>query len=176
MAHAEPSFALSWRERPAPVACVTEAALRAVVAEKLGRDPFTDRERADVVIEGEEVSVGAGLRARVRERARDGTILGSREVDAESCPRLIRATGIVVALIAKPREDREPGEDRGGRGEDVVERDAPAEERVQTESPKRAPATPSSAPVRPPPRDGPAPGAPRGPLELSLGLGGSAAV
>ena len=72
MTHAHPSFALAWHERSDAQACVTEAALRKVVEEKLGRDPFIDRERAELVIEGEEVSSGARLRARVRERRRAG--------------------------------------------------------------------------------------------------------
>jgi len=168
-ARADPSFALAWREGPAPTACVTEAALREVVAEKLGRDPFTARERADIVIEGEESSAGGRLRARIRERGRDGAVLGSREVEAESCPRLVRATGIVVALFAKAREEGEPEEHRGGASERAVEREVAEPERnVPTASPP--------APNPPLPRERPPRSAPPRPLELSLGLGASAAL
>ena len=173
-ARADSSFALTWHERSDAPACVTEKALRAVVEEKLGRDPFLDRERAEVVIEGEEISSGAHLRARVRERRRDGVVLGSREIEAESCPRLIRATGIVVALFVKASEDREPEEERGGQGEGVVVRDSPAELHAPSERP--APVTPPSAPTPSPPRESAPPVVPRRPFELSLGGGGSAAI
>lgn len=189
LARADPSFALAWRERSDAAACVTERALRNVVEEKLGRDPFVDRERADVVIEGEEVSSGARLRARVRERRRDGVVLGSREIDAETCPRLIRATGIVVALFVKASEDRgrEEEEERGGpSGEGVADRDGRTEERAQAErgSPREdrahaerpAPVTPPSASMPPPPHASAPRVATRRPFDLSLGLGGAAAV
>lgn len=168
-AHAEPSFALAWSERPG--ACVTAAALREVVTEKLGRDPFTDRERADVVIEGEEAPAGARLRARVLERGRDGAVLGAREIDADSCPRLIRATGIVVALFVKASEEREPGDDGSGHDGPIAGRE-PAEEHASERGalPVRPP------PVPPPPREQPPPGAPSRSFALSLGLGGAAAV
>lgn len=177
-AHGEPAFALAWSERPG--ACVTAAALREVVTEKLGRDPFTDRERADVVIEGEEAPAGARLRARVLERGRDGAVLGAREIDADSCPRLIRATGIVVALFVKASEEREaprePG-DEGGGHEPIAGRE-PAEEHAPSD--RGAPPVPPP-PVRPPraqplPREQPPPGAPSRPFALSLGVGGAAAV
>lgn len=176
VARAESSFALAWRDRPG--ACVTAAALRAVVVEKLARDPFTDRERADIVIEGEEAApTGGRLRARVQERTRDGAVLGSREIDAESCPRLVRATGIVVALFVKASEEREPGEERGP-GEEHAGQDEPAVGR-ETPPEVRAPPEPSAPPVtspRPPLRDGPPPAERRRPFELSLGLGAAAAV
>lgn len=175
-ARADPSFALSWRERSSATACVTEAALRAVVKEKLGQDPFVDRERADIVIEGEEVSSGARLRARVQERRTDGVVLGSRDIDAETCPRLIRATGIVVALFARPPEEREPEVERSGEGERTVDHDARPEERAETEPPARVIPIPPSTPRRRPSRKKAPPEVPPRSLELSLGLGGSAAV
>ncbi|AKU95647.1 hypothetical protein AKJ09_02311 [Labilithrix luteola] len=157
---------------------MTEAALRAVVKEKLGRDPFVDRERADIVIEGEEVSSGARLRARVRERRRDGVVLGSRDIDAETCPRLIRATGIVVALFARPPEEREPEVERGGESERTVDHGARPEERAEraeTEPSARVIRIPPSTPRRRPSGKN-VPEEPRRSPELSLGLGGSAAV
>ena len=153
---------------------MTEAALRKVVVEKLGRDPFIDRERAELVIEGEEISSGARLRARVRERRRDGVVLGSREIDAESCPRLIRATGIVVALFVEASEDRAPEEERGDPHERAVDRETAAEPPAQSE--RSAPVTPPSTPMQLLPRASVRPVAPRRPFELSLGLGGSAAI
>jgi len=185
-ARADPSFALAWRARSGAPACVTEAALRDVVKEKLGRDPFVDRERADVVIEGDELSSGPRLRARVQERRRDGVVLGSREIDAETCPRLIRATGIVVALFVEAREDRAPDGERDRTGKDIVGPDAPPAERAEAgrsapletraRAERPAPVTPPSPPPPPPARESAPPTAPRRPFELSLGLGGAAAV
>lgn len=178
-ARADPAFALSWRERSGATACVTETALRAVVNEKLGRDPFVERERADVVIEGEEVSSGGRLRTRVRERRRDGVVLGSRDINAETCPRLIRATGIVIALFARPPDEREPEGARSVQSERTVEPDARPEEPaepVETEPPARAMAIPPSTPRRRPSRKSGPPEEVRRSPELSLGLGGAATV
>ncbi|MBX3219660.1 MAG: hypothetical protein KF795_04005 [Labilithrix sp.] len=174
-ARADSSFALSWRERPA--ACVTETALRSVVTEKLGRDPFIDRERADIVIEGDETSAGARLGARVVERDRDGVVLGSREIDAESCPRLIRATGLVVALFVKAVEERESGADRGEQEEHGAPRTMPEEVHTEAEPGARPEALPPAPPPPvPAPRESSRPGPRRGAFELSLGAGASASV
>ena len=174
-ARADPSFALAWHERSDPAACVTEPALREIVAKKLGRDPFVERAHADVVIEGEETSAGARFRAHVRETTRDGAVLGSREIEAESCARLLRATGIVIALIAKPSADGEP-EGRAEPSEGAADRET--SERAPVASPAPTPSPVPRAPLRQPPQETPAPaqGALRRPFELSLGVGASAAV
>ncbi len=184
---------------------MTERALRDVVEEKLGRDPFIDRERADVVIEGEEVSSGGRFRARVREKRRDGVVLGSREIEAESCSRLIRASGIVVALFVEPGRDHEGGEERvvtpapesgeerdvtrtpesdhgqasarrGATSDHAVPGEAPEQDRTGPSRPQQAPAPSPPAPLHAPRRERAAPSAARHPFELSLGVGGSAAA
>lgn len=111
---------------------MTEPALRDAVERKLGRKPFVDVERADVLIEGEETAAGHGaFRARVVQRDRRGALLGSRDLEAQSCASLLRAATLVVALIIDPHGD--------GRGRDSAE------------------APPSEAPPRerPPPRSEP---------------------
>lgn len=105
-ARAETSFAVSWRARPGPPACVTEEAIRRGVEKKLERNPFADREHADIVIEGEESRATGRFRARLTQKDREGTILGARELDADSCESLLRTTVIVVALFIEPEGPR----------------------------------------------------------------------
>lgn len=171
VAQADASFALSWRARPGAAACVSEPALRSAVEKKLRRKPFADREHADIVIEGEESSTSGRFRARLTQRDRGGVVLGSRELEAESCAGLLRLTTIVVALVIEPEKDREPDEhapgetsrDEHAQGSDVVlpeRRDQlPVERR---EEPSRR-VSPKTLPARPP-------------FELSLGVGAAAAV
>ncbi|OJY18582.1 MAG: hypothetical protein BGO98_33165 [Myxococcales bacterium 68-20] len=193
-ARADASFALSWRSEPGTAACVTETALRDAVEKKLQRNPFTDRDRADIAIEGEERSSGGRFRARVKQTDRNGVVLGSRELDLESCARLFRATTIVVALFIDRGSDREPGE------EPALDT-APTDDGVRLDDEEPTPSAPSSPPIRIPPAASPspptqpppaatpslsvpplppadarAPGFARPPFDLSLGAGGGAAV
>jgi len=165
---ADATFALTWRSEP-KTQCVTETALRAGVARKLGRAPFADQERADIVIEGEERALdGERWRARIAERDRDGVLLGEREISAKSCESLLRAATFVVALFIDP--DREE--------EQTSDEEAPASVRDEPTS-----AVPSASAPSPPPRLPPPPtrslDAQRPPskgasgFDLRLGLGAS---
>ena len=167
------SFALSWRSEVGAPVCVTEAALRDAVEKKLRRKPFTDRDRADIVIEGDEVFTAGRFRARVTQRERSGAVLGSRELDASSCASLIRTTTIVVALFIESESAGEPEEDRPP-SEEPVEGPAPEVERVPPENRALAPET-RSRPLRPRPPASTSE-ASRRPFDLSLGFGGAAAV
>lgn len=111
-AFGEGAFALSWSSRAGQRACVTEPAVREAVERKLGRRPFADVDRADVFIEGEEIAAGHGdFRARVVQRDRRGVILGSRDLEAQSCASLMRAATLVVALIIDARGEEPAGPD-----------------------------------------------------------------
>lgn len=170
-AQADASFALSWRPRPGTAACVTEPALRSAVERKLRRKPFADREHADIVIEGEESSTNGRFRARLTQRDRGGVVLGSRELEAESCAGLLRSTTIVVALVIEPEKDREP--DEHAPSEASRNDDAPRGDRVRPQRQEQPPVGRREEPSRPlPPKRPPA----RPPFELSLGVGGAAAV
>lgn len=161
---ADATFGLTWRsEAKAP--CVTETALRAGVARKLGRAPFADRDRAEIVIEGEERALdGERWRARIAERSRDGVLLGEREITAKSCESLRRAATFVVALFIDPDREEEPTSDD----------EAPAS--VRDEAPRTVTSPPPPRPPPPPTRslDEPRPPArePSG-FDLRLGLGAS---
>jgi hypothetical protein len=180
-AWADASFALTWRAKPGVAACVTEAALRDALVKKLGRDPFTARDRADIAIEGEEVSLGGRFRARVQEKDRNGVVLGSRELDAESCARLMQTTTIVVALFIEPYTDREPEErtqvdaarDAGARDSERAHAHIDAEAHLPVAS---SPAPVPSAPSVARRSDGRVPGVASPPFDLALGFGGTAAV
>lgn len=185
MAWADASFALTWRSEAGAALCVNEAALRDAVEKKLGRKPFTDRDRAAIVIEGDESRAGARFRAHVTQRGRSGVVLGSRELEASSCASLLRTAAIVVALFIEPGDGVEPVEpvepEDGGK---PVEERAPSEEPLASGAPEEARAPTGggrrSAPDmrRPQPRRPPdAPSvASTPPFALTLGFGGAAAV
>jgi hypothetical protein len=162
-AWADTSFALSWRD---PKGCVTEKALRAVVAEKIGRDPFVESSDADVVIDGEALATVERFRARVLERRRDGVVLGSREIDAESCERLVRATGIVIALFVRASEPENGREEAPqSSSEERATETSPPPPIEPTDAGKSSSSTLQTTTARRPPA-----------LVLSLGVGGVAAV
>lgn len=78
---------------------MTQDALREAVKKRLGRDPFTASPGAAIAIDGEDFSSGGRFRARVKQTDSGGAVLGSRELDLDTCGRLFRATTIVVALF-----------------------------------------------------------------------------
>ena len=160
---ADATFGLTWRsEAKAP--CVTETALRAGVARKLGRAPFTEQEHAEVVIEGEEHALDGGRwRARIAERSRDGALLGEREITAKSCESLLRAATFVVALFIDPDQDLEPASDDEA---PASARDEPPNELAPPPPPPPRSPTPAPDTQRPPARE------PSG-FDLRLGLGAS---
>ena len=126
---------------------MTQADLREAVQRKLGWDPFTEPERADVLIEGKETVARPGeLRAHVVSRDRRGTLLGSRDLEARSCADLLSAATLVLALVIDP-------EGRGGGGGGAA-RDssdgAPLETRPPLPPPQQAPPEMPPSPAAPP--------------------------
>ena len=186
-AWADTSFSLAWRSKLGTTACVSEPALRSAVEQKLRRSPFADPDRADIAIEGEELAAPAGrFRARVKQTDRNGVVLGSRELDAESCARLLRATTIVVALFIDPGNDGGPDAGGGGSAE-AAARDAGDEAEARDAGATTATGEPAgldavepdgSSIVRPrPARADVAPTVTRSPpFDLVLGAGGAAAI
>ncbi len=167
---------MSWRSSTdGRDACITEAALRGAVERKLGRNPFTDGEHADVIIEGEETAGGRReLRAQVVQRDRRGNLQGSRTLEAQSCAELLRAATLIVALIIDQHGD---GRAAGGAAEPEPPPTPPA--RIPPATPGNEPDVPrrESPPRRddqsrraePPP---PPPTRPRSRTALELALGG----
>jgi hypothetical protein len=96
------SYALSWSPSADPP-CVAPEALEEAVVARLGRAPFVAVDRADVILDGRELSsLGGRPRARVVQRARDGRVLGTRELEAASCADLTRLAAFVIVLIVDP--------------------------------------------------------------------------
>jgi hypothetical protein len=185
---AEPTFTLTWRSQ-AKTQCVTESALRAAVARKLGHAPFAPHDQAELVIEGEESALAGGRwRARIAQRDRGGVLLGEREITAKSCGTLLRAATFVVALFIDPNRDQEATSDdeapESARAEPPSSVSPPSSEPPSLVSPP--PSEPPSL-VSPPPSEPPssvspppAPGTQRPParapsgFDLRLGIGASA--
>jgi len=166
-AFAEGAFTLSWRASKGHAGCVTEDALRDAVERKLERKPFTEADRAEIHIDGVESAVGKNLfRARVTQRDRHGVLLGTRDLEAQSCPSLRRAATLVVSLIIDPNGD-------GGAPRGSADPEREPEPEPEMERPAPAQPAPSRARRRPPDaRLLPLPPAARPhALDLSLGFG-----
>lgn len=134
---ASSSFALSWSPSQ-DRSCVSRERLHDAIVARLGRNPFVDVDRADVVLDGRELppSTDGRQRARVDQRNREGRILGSRELDAASCAELEQSAAFVIVLIVDhdallreteaapkpPQEAREAQEIRAPRPTLAVER------------------------------------------------------
>ncbi|MDF2696800.1 MAG: hypothetical protein K0S65_5183 [Labilithrix sp.] len=160
---ADATFALTWRSE-AKTPCVTETALRAGVARKLGHAPFAEHERAETVIEGEERALDGGRwRARIAERDRGGALLGEREISAKSCESLLRAATFVVALFIDPNRDQDQ--------ELASDDEAPTS--VRDEPPAAIPAPAPPSPTRAPDTQRPPSSKPSA-FDLRLGIGASA--
>ncbi|MBX3199529.1 MAG: hypothetical protein KF850_12005 [Labilithrix sp.] len=139
--------------------------MRDSVEATLGRPLFTDRTRADIVLDGEEQRDGTRYRARVTQRDRAGTELGSRELEAETCASLRRMTVVVVTLFVEPAAPRE--------------RESPSAPPPPREIGPSRPAATVPAPLTPPRERAPLaqpPSAPARRPRLHLGVGGGAAV
>ena len=165
-AAAHDAFALSWRSGTARPPCVTQADLREAVQRKLGWDPFSETERAEIFIEGEETAARPGeLRAHVVSRDRSANVLGARDLEARSCADLLSAATLLVALIIDPE----------GREEGAV--DSPETPPLEPRLPLPPPAAPAQAPSRTPPSVAARPSAARRSMQrdsraLDLELGG----
>ncbi len=139
-ASAHDAFALSWGSGTRPHACVTQAALREAVQRKLGWDPFSEPEHAEVFIEGEETVARPGdFRGHVVSRDRRGELLGARDLAARSCADFLSAATLVVALIIDPE---------GGEGAAL---DSTEEPPLETRSMLPPPAPPERPPSEAPP-------------------------
>jgi hypothetical protein len=165
-ARADAAFALSWQRSSSGPGCVTEAALRDGVEKKLHRDPFVERERADLVLEGVDLSTRDRFHARVVQRDRQGIVLGARDLDAQTCAGLLRATVLVVALFIEPDGPRpEP---------DTIEPPGAIDD-TKPPGPSLPPSPPGRVVVNPSVVIPPATSE-RAPFALSLGVGAAAMV
>ena len=110
---------LDW-DRPVGTLCPSSATLQSDVEELVGRDVFTPREEADVVVRGVVEDRQTGVLIKIDALDRRGAVLGSRELTAPAgeCASLRRALGLVLAFLLEqdnlirepaPRRAVEPG-------------------------------------------------------------------
>ena len=143
---ASSSFAIVW-SASTDDPCTDRPALESAVVARLGRNPFVDPARADMVLEGHELAPSSTgrRRARLEQRTHDNEVIGTRELDAPSCAELMRSAAFVIVLIVEPDALlREPGPTPA----DVPEAPAPPHP-VVDRSVTPAPSPPWRAPVPP---------------------------
>ena len=104
------SSSLAWVRLEGAESCIAGSALATRVEERLGRKVFVSAADADISVEG---SVGratkSGFVATLRVTSRDGTILGSREVEtrAERCNAIDEKLSLVISVLIDPDSDGE---------------------------------------------------------------------
>jgi hypothetical protein len=106
---------LAWVRLEGAEACIAGSALARRVEERLRRKVFVSAADADISVEG---SIGrdpkGGFRAVLRVTARDGTVLGSRDVETRSprCDAIDEKLALIVSVLIDPDpSDDEPAPD-----------------------------------------------------------------
>ena len=96
---------LAWVRLEGAESCIAGAALGRSVEERLRRKAFVSASDADISVEG---SIGpapkAGFRAVLRVTARDGTVLGTRDVETRStrCDASDEKLSLIVSVLIDP--------------------------------------------------------------------------
>lgn len=95
-----PSARLSYAKKPNAAVCPEEPGFRALVAARLGYDPFhDDAERAVTVTFTRE---GAGFRAKLELKDKTNKVVGTRMLSAVDCAELASSTALAVAIAIDP--------------------------------------------------------------------------
>ena len=99
---AQPAAELGWVRLDGAESCPDARAMRAAIADRLGRDPF-GRE-AGPLIEAVASREGDAWAARISARAAGGELVGSRELGSRAarCDSLAAAAALAVALVIDP--------------------------------------------------------------------------
>jgi len=96
---------LAWVRLEGAESCIAAPALAQSVETRLGRKVFVSASDADITVEG---TIGRGpkqgFRAQLRITSKDGTILGSRDVEtrAASCDAIDEKLSLVVSVLIDP--------------------------------------------------------------------------
>ena len=104
---------LAWVRLEGAESCIAAPALAQSVEARLGRKVFVSASDADITVEG---TIGrapkAGFRAQLRVTAKDGTILGSRDVEtrAASCDAIDEKLSLIVSVLIDPDASLAPEE------------------------------------------------------------------
>lgn len=101
---AKPAAELHWVRLPGAEDCIAGDALARAVEARLRRPVFDTRVPAAVLIEGYAQRGASGHRAQLSVRARDGTLLGSRELESSAgdCRELSETVTVVLAIMIDP--------------------------------------------------------------------------
>ncbi len=105
LAAAEPrqtTSALSWVRLPGAESCIAAPELGTRVEARLGRSAFVSPSAADLSIEGRIERKGARFHAVVSGTRRDGTAIGTRELEGADCRSLDDGLVLVLALMIDP--------------------------------------------------------------------------
>ena len=96
---------LAWVRLEGAESCIAAPALAQSVESRLGRKVFVSASDADITVEG---TIGRlpkqGFRAQLRVTAKDGAILGSRDVEtrAASCDAIDEKLSLIVSVLIDP--------------------------------------------------------------------------
>ncbi|HSO39071.1 MAG TPA: hypothetical protein VLT33_41375, partial [Labilithrix sp.] len=96
---------LAWVRLEGAESCIAGSALARSVEERLRRKVFVSASDADISVEG---SIGpapkSGFRAVLRVTARDGTVLGTRDVETRSthCDAIDEKLSLIVSVLIDP--------------------------------------------------------------------------
>jgi hypothetical protein len=102
---------LAWVRLEGAEGCIAGTALARAVEERLGRKVFVSAADADITLEG---SIGpappSGFRAKLRVTGRDGSTLGTREVETRSarCDAIDAKLALVVSVLIDPDAEGKP--------------------------------------------------------------------
>ncbi len=105
------SSSLAWVRLEGAESCITGSALATRVEERLGRKVFVSAADADISVEGSvDRATKSGFLAILRVTSRDGTVLGSREVEtrAERCNAIDEKLSLVISLLIDPDGEHHP--------------------------------------------------------------------
>lgn len=105
VAAAEPrqtTSALSWVRLPGAESCIAAPELSTRVEARLGRTTFVSPSAADLSIEGRIERKGGRFHAVVSGTRRDGTAIGTRELDGADCRGMDDGLVLVLALMIDP--------------------------------------------------------------------------
>ena len=104
---------LAWVRLEGAESCIAAPALAQGVERRLGRKVFVSASDAEITVEG---TIGrapkVGFRAQLRVTAKDGTVLGSRDVEtrAASCDAIDEKLSLIVSVLIDPDASLGPKE------------------------------------------------------------------
>ncbi len=146
---AQPTQRLQFERGASAQACPDEAALRRAVAERLGKDPFTDDGQRTVRVSFD--ATDAGLSADVQLADPTGAVQGNRRLVSPQldCAELAQSTALAVSIVVDPLVLTRPPSPTVDAGSPPPP--TPTEPTVAAPPPRRPVEPVAPRPVEPPP-------------------------